>query len=138
MNILKKYHDSVQICFRFLVPNNDRTDNKTIVSERLLQLYFENGIEVFLEAFNDWYINVSIKIWTKKWGKCEDLKYSQILSQHIYWCLKQGLDRTPAILINNRLFPENYSFKDIEHFIEPILELETSNKTEQKIDNIHA
>lgn len=137
IEVLKKHEDSVQLNFRFLVPNKDRTDSKTIVSERLLQLYFENDTEVFVEAFNDWYAVTNIKEWTKKWRKCEEIKYSKILSQQVYWCLKQGIDSTPTVLINNRLFPENYSYKDIEHFIDPILEQE-ANKTERNIKNIHA
>lgn len=137
IDLLQKYKDSIQLNFRFLVPNKDRADNKTIISERLLQLYFENDTEVFLNAFNDWYGNGNTKIWTKKWGRCEDLKYSKILSQQIYWCLRQGVDSTPSTLINNRLFPKNYNFEDIKHFIEPIFEQKT-NKTEQEINNIHA
>jgi protein-disulfide isomerase len=45
--LLHNYKDSVQLNFRFLILHADRTDNKTIISERLLQLYFENDIDVF-------------------------------------------------------------------------------------------
>jgi len=137
IDLLQKYKDSIQLNFRFLVPNKDRADNKTIISERLLQLYFENDTEVFFNAFNDWYSNGNTKMWTKKWGKCKDIKYNKMLSQQIYWCLKQGIESTPIILINKKLFPKNYSFKDIEHFVEPILEQEML-KTKKEINNIHA
>lgn len=137
MDILSKFEDNIQLNFRFLIPSKDRTDAKTIISERLLQLYFENDSIVFLEAFNDWYNTLDVKKWTKKWGTCEDLKFNKIITQHIHWCLKNTIVATPALLINNRLFPQNYSTEDITHFIEPILEKQVSyNK--QDINNIHA
>jgi hypothetical protein len=136
MNLLKSYNNRIQLNFRFLVPSNDRTDHKTIISERLLQLYFEDDIGVFLEAFNDWYNNVNVKNWTKKWRKCEDLEYNNVLYQHMHWSMINGILSTPITLINDRLFPLNYNFKDIINFIEPILEHE-SGIIEQKNNNIH-
>jgi hypothetical protein len=137
MDLLQKYKDSVQLNFRFLVPSKDRKDNKTIISERLLQLYFENDRTDFNKAFNDWYENSNIEIWTKKWGKCEDLRFNKILTNQLLWCYNWNINLAPTILINGRLFPKIYRPNDIYNFIEPILKKEYKTYNEN-YQNIHA
>lgn len=137
MDLLDKYPDEIQIKFRFLVPNNDRNNTRTRISERLLQLYMENDIKFFKEAFDDWYKDRDFENWTSKWGNCNDVNYNKILSKQVYWCLKNGIDRTPAVLVNGKLFPETYDPTDIENFIEPNLG-QSINMSQKEINSIRA
>ncbi len=50
---------------------------------------------------------------------------------------KNGIDRTPAVLVNGKLFPETYNPTDIENFIEPILE-QSIKISKEEINTIHA
>jgi len=129
--LLHKYPDQIQLNFRFLVPTNNRNDNKTKISERLLQLYTEESKDLFKDAFNDWHAHVDSNKWLGKWKNCEDVLYSKALSNQTNWCLSNGINSTPRILINAKLFPESYHINDIKNFIDPIIELE-KNRIDQQ------
>lgn len=136
-NLLNKYPNELQINFRFLVPFKNRNDFKTQIAERLLQLYFEEDNKVFEQAFSEWYKIANTNEWLSKWGLCKDALYNNMLSKQAVSCLNNDIDSTPRILINNKLFPETYHSKDIENFIEPIIEFE-KNEISKEINNIHA
>lgn len=125
--LLQKYEYEIQIIVRFFVPCSEKQDPQTQVSERLLQLYKEENKTIFLEAYTEWYNNkITLKKWFEKWKYCDNIKYNRELHRHRNWCLSYKLDYTPIIVINQKIFPLNYNIKDIEDFIEPIIEL---NKT---------
>ncbi len=135
MNLLQKHPDKIQLKIRFFVPFDDRNDPRTFISERLLDLYFSER-ENFKEAYQNWYSKVKIKDWIEKWDVCKNSKMSQILKTHKNWCIDNSINYTPSIVINGKLFPDFYSPKDIEHFIDKLIELEQTNTKE--IKNIHA
>ncbi|MFK7806869.1 MAG: vitamin K epoxide reductase family protein [Saprospiraceae bacterium] len=123
IKLFEKYGDKIQIRFRFYVPSNDRKDPRTIIAERLLELYlYEN--DNFKEAFQHWYSKVSINEWLHKWGPCKRENINDILSDHKLWCEQNHLKYTPAILINEKLFPRFYLTEDIENFLDPIITYE--------------
>uniref|UniRef100_UPI0035C7C531 thioredoxin domain-containing protein n=1 Tax=Aurantibacter sp. TaxID=2807103 RepID=UPI0035C7C531 len=123
MKLLKRYPNKLEINFHFFVPFDNRKDPRTQISERLLQFYAEDRNR-FFEAFDEWYSKVSIKKWLKKWGKCDDLKYNEILKEHHFWCVSKEVDSTPTILINGKVFSKNYNPLDMENFIGHIIRLE--------------
>jgi len=122
--LLQKYPNEIKINFLFLVPNKIREDTKTKVSERLIQIYHEKGEPLFIKALNEWFTNVNSKDWLIKWGKCTDIKYNTLIEKQVNWCLRNEIMSTPVLIINGKLFPKTYYPKDIENFIEPILEFE--------------
>lgn len=122
--LLKKYSNDLQVNFCFLVPTKHGEDTRTKISERLLQLYYEEGADAFQEAFGDWYRVTKANVWFAKWKECTDMKYNNMLKEQVKWCLANEVASTPRILINGKLFPESYHPNDIENFIEPIVEFE--------------
>jgi uncharacterized membrane protein len=129
--LLQKYPNEIQLTFLFLVSYKNREDIETKISERLLQIYHEKGKLFFKEALKDWFIYINSKGWFEKWGKNRDKKYNTILKTQVNWCLQNKVTSTPRLIINGKKNLENYQIKDIENFIEPILEFE-------KNKNIHA
>ncbi len=123
MKLFEKYEDKIQIRFRFFVPSDDRNDPRTLVAERLLELYLYEK-DSFREAFQHWYSKVTINEWLHKWGVCKTDKINAILSDHRLWCEQNHLKYTPAILINEKLFPRYYLTEDIENFLDPIISME--------------
>ena len=137
MDVLEKHPEEIQLIFKFLVPYANPNDSKTQVSERLLQLYFEDGEEAFTHGYEEWYTKVSVEDWFDTWGKCSDVMYNNILKKQVSWCLDQGIDSAPAILINEKLFPQTYHPTDVANFIEPILAYE-KKIIQNDTNNIHA
>jgi len=125
-HLLQKYPNDIEITFLFLVPYKNKEDFRTQISERLLEIYVEEDIKIFNKAFDEWFEYVNVEIWLKKWGKCKNLSYNLYLAEQVNWCLKSKITSTPILIINSKLFPETYHPKDIENFIEPILEFENN------------
>lgn len=135
--LLKRYPQEIQINFRFFVPFEHRNDPRTQISERFLQLYFEEEYHLFVQAFNEWYSKISINEWLDKWGECEDNKYNDILRSHKKWCSNYHIDNTPTILINGKFFPNIYNPIDIENFVQNIIDIEKCDR-KKSLKNIHA
>jgi len=123
-SLLEKYPKKVKLSFLFIAPYTDRSDSRTIISERLLQLFSKKGYKFFLEAINSWYENSDITLWSNKWGKCRNDVYNHHLSEHVIWGLKNKIEGTPTILINGRKFSHPYHIKDLISFIDPIIKSE--------------
>lgn len=115
-----KYPETLQAQFIFLVSSQHRADPRTQISERLIQLFYEEGALVFNRAIDEWFAETNVKDWQKKWGMCDNIAYNNLLADQVKWCLQHELLSTPATLINGKLLPESYHSQDIEHFIEPI------------------
>lgn len=128
--LLKKYSGEVSVRILFLTPNKHRIDPRTQVAESLIQLYFEDGEELCLEAMEDWYETLNTEKWLKKWGLNTSVQSNSLLAKQVNFCLKNGIEFTPSILVNNRKFPTTYRVSDIEGFIEPII-----NFGKQKIED---
>ncbi len=128
MRSLKKYENQILVIFRFFVPYKNRDNLQTQIAERLMDLFL-NEKDCFEEAFQHWYSKVSIQEWFNKWGKCENETINDTLKHQQQWCLNINIDQTPAILINEKLFPKFYAPEDINHFIKPIIDYEKQNKT---------
>tara|TARA_B110000091_G_scaffold203672_1_gene237427 strand:- start:1572 stop:1832 length:261 start_codon:yes stop_codon:yes gene_type:complete len=86
---------------------------------------------LFNKAIEDWFTNLNSEKRLKKWKENTDKKYNVILKEQFNWCLENEITSTPTLIINEKIFLENYQIKDIENFIDPILEFE-------KNKNIHA
>ena len=136
LKLLQNYPDNVNINFLFLVPYKDKNDIKTKIAERLMQLYYEESINVFTNAFNDWYDSLDAEKWFKKWNTCNNKKYNELLSKQVRWCLDNEITNTPVLLVNGRKLPDSYLPSDLEFFMEHLIHHE--GEIQENIKNIHA
>ena len=49
-------------------------------------------------------------------------KSHDFINKQSYWCIQNNLLFTPMIIINSKVFPEEYNQKDIGHYIGDLLE----------------
>lgn len=126
--LIAKYPDELQVIIRFLVPSKNREDLKTQISECLLQLYIEEKPKNFNEALNEWYEKTNSTNWLKKWKRGKNNIYNAMLAKQVQWCLDNEILSTPSVLINQKLLPASYYTKDVEYFIEPLIEFEKKHK----------
>ncbi|MDH7914575.1 vitamin K epoxide reductase family protein [Winogradskyella sp. SYSU M77433] len=131
--ILDLHKDDVEIKIRFNINTNDKGAQAVNVTGRLLELYFSKGRNESLSAMHDIYGDVNTEDWLKKWGNCENLDYFyDILLQSREWCNESNLNFTPALLINEKMYPKEYSRDDLIYFIEELEENSTDNLILQK------
>ncbi|CAM1366210.1 vitamin K epoxide reductase family protein [Tenacibaculum xiamenense] len=129
MNILLKHHEKdLCITLRFNV-NLDYPESYDVkISAKLLELYNTNNKEECLHALNAIYGTTDPKEWLNKWGTITNKESStEILKTQRNWCKTNGINFTPAILINGRSYPKNYKREELTHFIDDLIEYAKQN-----------
>jgi hypothetical protein len=102
--------------FNFDASKNDEKSKR--VHQKLVQIYFTEGQNVFMKALHNWFENKEEdKLILKSTAKITDLKTNEILNQQFSWNQENKLTYTPAIIINNHLFPKEYDRNDLIYFI---------------------
>ncbi len=120
-DILKKYHNLVQITVRFNIKTNDIENDIVKITSRLLELNHTKGSDLCLEAMHEIYQEQNAVSWLKKWGECyEPQQYIETLKNENSWCISININFTPEILINGRSFPKEYDRSDLLFFIEDL------------------
>lgn len=126
--ILNKNRDNVNAIIRFNV-SDDKNNIANQVATRLLEIYSESE-EKCIKALHGVYKNdANLNKWLDTWGECNNNDFSDILQLQQKWCHKNNISFTPAIYINGKQFPKEYSRSDLNYFIEDLIEQEESNKT---------
>jgi protein-disulfide isomerase len=109
-----------KVCFdlnlNFDASKNDEKSKR--VHQKLVQIYFNEGQEIFIKALHDWFENKEEdKLTLKATSKITDLKTNEILYEQFSWNKENKITYTPAIIINNHLFPNEYDRNDLIYFI---------------------
>lgn len=118
--LIKEYPEDLQVQILFLVPNN-KNNLRWIIAEKLLEIFYEKGSEVCLEALSDWYEKRNFEFWQKKWPVAYKYETGNMINLQIRFLVNNGFDSTPNVLINKKKFPKHYRMEDIENFIKPII-----------------
>ena len=116
--------DAIQLTIRFNVATNAVESDAYKVSKRILELY-QNNLDSAFEALNEIFgINAPLKAWLKKWGESKEERSDlhRLLEQQRNWCFANGLDFTPALLINGRKYPDEYQREELAFFVDELVE----------------
>ncbi|WP_394759732.1 vitamin K epoxide reductase family protein [Flavobacterium sp.] len=101
--------------FNFDASKNDEKSNS--VHQKLVQIYFSEGQDAFTKSLHDWFENKEEDKLLLKSTKITNLKINEILNQQFSWNKENKITYTPAIIINNHVFPKEYDRNDLIHFI---------------------
>jgi uncharacterized membrane protein len=122
--LLEHYKGKVRIDYLFLMPFQDKNDPKILISERLLELYFESAKPVFEEAWQDWHQMANTEKWLRKWARCSSDDYASMLRGQISWCIRNNISSTPTTVLNGKIFPASYRPEDLEHLVGAVIKAE--------------
>ncbi|WP_162288545.1 vitamin K epoxide reductase family protein [Tenacibaculum jejuense] len=121
--ILKKYNDSAKIIIRFNVPADDAESAGAKVTTTLLELYNTGKIEDCKTGLDEIYSGADYKKWLEKWNKdSHTTNPIETLKAEKEWCVENGINFTPEILINGKSFPKEYERGDLVFFVEDLEE----------------
>ncbi|XZC77757.1 vitamin K epoxide reductase family protein [Tenacibaculum sp. ZS6-P6] len=121
--ILKKYNDSAKVIIRFNVPVDDNESAGVKVTSTLIELYNLGQIEDCKIALDEIYSGTDHKKWLEKWNKeSQTTNPIEVLKAEKEWCVENGINFTPEILINGKSFPKEYNRTDLIFFIEDLEE----------------
>lgn len=126
VTLMEKYPGQLHLSIRFFVPLENRNDPRLLVAARLMELSAELCEEELSVAVNQWYDIRDYRAWVKEWGMPHKANSEAALIAQKGWCLSNGLDQTPTLLLNGRVVPHYYQAADLENFVAPLLaQLET-------------
>ncbi len=119
--ILRRYKKNVKIKIRFNSTTENTESDIVKITTRLLEIYHTEGERTCLQAMNNIYRGDKPSSWFDKWGTCfENENYILELKKQYAWCIKNGINFTPEILVNGKSFPKEYDRPDLIFFIEEL------------------
>lgn len=124
--LLMRNHQEISLTIRFNL-HLDKNSYETRIALKLIDLFNVNK-EMCLQAMNEIYGNIKPNKWLSKWGETKKMEYVKILNIEKQWCVKNKINFTPVILVNERPFPKEYDRMDLLYFINDIIEYEQQNK----------
>ncbi|WP_046756542.1 vitamin K epoxide reductase family protein [Kordia jejudonensis] len=126
--LLSTYGNDIRLEFIFNVPENAENKSTKIVS-RLVDLYQQDPKKAYI-ALKEWFANRDIEAWHENFGFSENPMVTQVLDAHREWANINGVNYTPASILNNNFFPKTYEIKDLPLFIQDMI-LETQQETQE-------
>ncbi|WP_394750279.1 vitamin K epoxide reductase family protein [Spongiimicrobium salis] len=121
--ILEKDAKNVRLTIRFNISTQDKENKAYLVASRLLEIYHSQSSETCTMALHEVYEeNADLEKWLEKWGKTTVTSFDALLEQQKNWCAENDLNFTPALLLNNKIYPKIYDRSDVGYFIEDLME----------------
>ena len=116
--ILELHKDKVCFDLHFNFDKTKSDEKSKRVHQKLVQIYFSEGQNAFIKALHNWFENKEEdKLVSNLTSQINDLKINEILNQQFSWNQENKIAYTPAIIINNQLFPKEYHRNDLIYFI---------------------
>jgi protein-disulfide isomerase/uncharacterized membrane protein len=116
--ILQKYPETVCFDIRFNFDENQNDEKSKKIHQQLVAIYFNQGQAIFMKALHDWFeTKDDNKLDSMATTGINELKLNLILDEQFNWNQANNLSYTPAIIINNYIFPKQYDRKNLIHFI---------------------
>ncbi len=112
----------LKIIIRFNVSPESIESVGTKIALKILELYHTLKEEQCLQALSDIYGDLDSETWIKKWGITNNNDFLETLTHEKEWCNKNKINFTPAILVNGRQYPKEYSRMDLLYFLEELIE----------------
>jgi len=98
-------------------------DDSKKLFRSLVFIYQNKDQKQFTLALRDWFKYQNVKEWLNKYSIDIELTYlDKIFENHYEWTNKAGYNFTPAIFINGYEYPNIYDRKNLEFFINEIIE----------------
>jgi thiol-disulfide isomerase/thioredoxin len=122
-DLLDRHRDQISIDFRFNL-NYELSEKKSItVHQKLVNLYFEKGQDVFLKALHNWFEYKDIeRLEITEETQSTHLKINEILHEQFLWNNDNEVKFTPTLIVNGYHFPKQYDRNDLIHFIKDLEE----------------
>lgn len=124
VELQKSFADKISITILFNVNPNNQLNNYLDLVFTLLFINKKWPNKV-VEALNDWHIKrMDLESWLLKWKQANnDFANEKIeLEQQYNWCQENNFNFTPVRLINNNIYPIEYSINELKFFISELEE----------------
>ena len=120
--ILEKHQNDVQI--QVILKTNLDTENEESkkLFRSLIGIYKQYGETVFTIALKDWFDNKNIEQWFSLFPINATTEFDTIFNNQHKWCEENDYNFTPAIFINGYEYPQIYDRKNLQFYINELVE----------------
>lgn len=120
--ILEKHHTDVQI--QVMLKTNLETENEENkkLFRSLMGIYKQDGETAFTTALINWFNNKNIEKWFSLFPINKTTEYDAIFNNQHKWCEANDYNFTPAIFVNGYEYPQTYDRKNLEFYINELVE----------------
>lgn len=115
--ILKLHKDEVAIHIRFNINFERASEKSKMIHRKLVQIYFEKGEDEFIKALRIWFDEKDIAKLDPTLLTQSEVNIESILGEQYSWNNVNNINFTPAVVINDYLFPSAYDRKYLPVFI---------------------
>ncbi|MGC4128424.1 MAG: vitamin K epoxide reductase family protein [Bergeyella sp.] len=113
------YHEKIHFSLIFNIKANIEEKIKAVFM-RLLEMAQAEEIENLIQGLDDWFIHkFSENKWLRKW-KYPKHDHSTIMENYNTFFADNEMYNTPAILVNDTIYPMPYKLSDLKYFIKEI------------------
>lgn len=118
--------EKLNIVYRFAVKTNDKSTVSYQMLESLFSIRQQESNERALAALSGWYqANGRLEVWKNQFSQQHQPKnnrISEILLEHEQWCTRVVIQKTPSIIINGKMLPEEFSVTDLKFQLRKLAE----------------
>lgn len=125
--IMATHHSKIKINFIFSVQASNNENKATQIAARIIEIYKADGKEKTWESLHTWFSNREIEKWQEQYGFAK-LTADDTLISHSNWCSMNKIAYTPATVIDDHLFPQEYQIADLLLLIDDIILEKTTVK----------
>jgi uncharacterized membrane protein len=116
-SLLSDYKESVKL--NIVINLLDSNENTQEIAKGFIDTYADKGAEISLEQMRKWFSAEQIEA---KLPEIVNREYcNRVIKEQNEFLIASGITYTPAMLINNSLYPDGYDTEDLKIFIEELL-----------------
>jgi uncharacterized membrane protein len=124
LELMTAYADKFRLSVFFNV-NPENYDNPYLkIVFNLLQINSQQNIRTTVEALNDWHVKkLPLETWMQKWdqGNIDESVVKELQLQY-NWCQDNNFNYTPIKVVNDSLYPQEYTISELRFFTSQIEE----------------
>ena len=125
--LLDTHGDHFGLNIIFNVPIQSKNNTAVQIAQVVSEHYLKNPDDAYV-SLSEWFESRDFSKWQNQYGYVnKDADYA-ILETHNFWCKSNGINYTPALIIDGAFFPADYDIKDLPLFIDYLIESKKENQ----------
>lgn len=122
-NLLKTSGNKLRLSLLFNIFVQDKENKAYQVAHKVTELFQNAKTDLALKALDDWFVQRDVVTWQQQYGipTAEENRTDHILLAQKDWCKENKITYTPAILINEYVFPREFNKTELPLLLEQLI-----------------
>ncbi len=121
-SILEKHNTAVQIQVILKANLEKENEEGKKLLRSLLGMYRQDGGAIFAKALKVWFDRTNNEEWFRLFPVNNSVEFDVLLNSQSQWCEENDYNFTPAIFVNGYEYPQMYERKNLQFYINELIE----------------